>query len=621
MIDICLVVMPFGSVHRPAIGVSLLKAGLRRRGFSCKIFYFNIRFAEQIGLHINNILSETSLDSPMIGELIFSSFAFNEFQAKFENIPSIANQILGSKRYSVPSVDKLTKEIREVRERIPEFLEDCEDEILRNKPKMVGFTSTFEQNCASLAIARKIKEDSGLPIILGGANCEGEMGISILKCAPWIDFICSGEGEIAFTEFVSSFFNDSSYKSIRGILTRNSNPFEVALTNPVLDMDSLPYPDFEDFFTHLRYSPLARFIKPELVIETSRGCWWGEKFQCTFCGLNGSTMKYRSKSASRVLEELAFLVRKYKIKKFQVVDNILDLKYFDQLFPQISGSGLVVDMFYETKSNISKKQLMQMKQGGVKSIQPGIESLSDSILRIMKKGVTALQNIQVLKWCRELGIIPSWNIIWGFPGEPQDAYDEMVKVVSLLVHLHPPGGFGKITLDRFSPYFVEPTKNGITNIRPWIAYNFMYPLDAESLRKIAYHFDFDYEDKRDPDSYTAELKRQLLIWKGFWRNDRGKDVTPPILSMVNNGNVVMIKDTRPCSIGRYHLLTDITARIYIMCGTQHSFQSIHLKIQQDNLNIQEEEIRDILTDLESKKIMLVDKDVYLSLAVPVPTRK
>ena len=53
----------------------------------------------------------------------------------------------------------------------------------------------------------------------------------------------------------------------------------------------------------------------------------------------------------------------------------------------------------------------------------------------MKKGVTALQNIQVLKWCRELGIIPSWNIIWGFPGEPQDAYDEMVKVVSLLVHL------------------------------------------------------------------------------------------------------------------------------------------------------------------------------------------
>src|SRR4249920_3696691 len=97
MVDICFIVMPFGSIHRPAIGVSLLKAGLSEIGISSQIYYFNIRFAEQIGLALNNMLSETSLDSPMIGELIFSNFAFKECQTKRENISNIVNQVLESK--------------------------------------------------------------------------------------------------------------------------------------------------------------------------------------------------------------------------------------------------------------------------------------------------------------------------------------------------------------------------------------------------------------------------------------------------------------------------------------------------------------------------------------------
>ena len=36
----------------------------------------------------------------------------------------------------------------------------------------------------------------------------------------------------------------------------------------------------------------------------------------------------------------------------------------------------------------------------------------------MRKGVTALQNLRLLKWCAEIGITPAWNLLYGFPGEP-----------------------------------------------------------------------------------------------------------------------------------------------------------------------------------------------------------
>jgi ribosomal peptide maturation radical SAM protein 1 len=439
------------------------------------------------------------------------------------------------------------------------------------------------------------------------------MGAALLKCAPWIDFVCSGEGDIAFVEFVQSFLKGEPYHKINGIITRQSNVFDISLTNPIMSMDSLPFPDFEDFFAAFRHSQLSNEISPELVIETSRGCWWGEKFQCTFCGLNGSTMKYRSKSISRVLDELRCLTNMYSIKKFQVVDNILDLKYIDGLFPKLHDQRLDVELFYETKSNISKEQLVMMRQGGVRTIQPGLETLSDSILKIMKKGVTALQNIQVLKWCRELEIIPNWNFIWGFPGEPEDEYVRMARVVQLLVHLHPPGGFGKINLDRFSPYFIEPLQNGITNVRPWKTYKFLYPLNEDDLKKIAYHFDFDYTDHKDPSIYTMELKQELMNWKKLWEDH--KRTSPPILNMMRSGNLLMIKDTRPCSLQSFYVLTNEERMIYEICETIHSFQNIFIKVREDYPLITEEETREVLSNLVIKKLMICDNGKYLSLAI------
>jgi ribosomal peptide maturation radical SAM protein 1 len=610
-LDVVLIVMPFASIQRPAIGVSLLKSALHDLGISSKIYYFNIKFAEKIGVMLYDLIAEHDLGhTSLIGELIFSWAAFSSKNLdKRIQIHSIIEKKLS--KFPVDKRKDITEQILRAEDIIPEFIHSCALEIIRCNPKLVGFTSTFHQNCASISLARIIKEKLQTPIIFGGANCEGEMGATLLKSVPSIDFICSGEGDMAFKAFVNSLIRDKTSKKINGIITRESNDLEIALTQPVLEMDTLPMPNFDDYFDTLRQASVTA-NQIQLVMETSRGCWWGEKSQCTFCGLNGSTMKFRSKSINRVLQELSFLYEKYNIKEISIVDNILDLEYIESVFPAIKRKGIPVNLFYETKSNLTKKQLHVMKQGGLHAIQPGIESLSDVILKIMKKGVSGLQNIQLLKWCREIGIIPYWNIIWGFPGEPAKEYDWMANIVPLLVHLHPPSGFGKIVLDRFSPYFLEPEKYGLINIRPLAEYSLVYPFRSKDLEKIAYHFEFDYAHG-DPSTHIKGLNTQIDNWQELWNAE-----TLPSLTMLVTDKIILIKDTRPCANdNNIELLANEEKFIYELCDSYHSFQSINFRLKNRFHGITENGTTEFLTHLINKKLMLGYNDKFLSLAVRV----
>jgi len=66
------------------------------------------------------------------------------------------------------------------------------------------------------------------------------------------------------------------------------------------------------------------------------------------------------------------------------------------------------------------------------------------VLKLMGKGTSAVRNLELLKWSKELGLTPLWNLIWGFAGEAPADYDRMADLVPLIVHLPPPAGFGPL---------------------------------------------------------------------------------------------------------------------------------------------------------------------------------
>ena len=423
---------------------------------------------------------------------------------------------------------------------------------------------------------------------------------------------------LIFPEIVQRVLKGSPLAGLDGVKTRATVRREFLLGSfdnapPVRDMNALPYPDFDDFFDEFNATGFKSTWQPRLFFETSRGCWWGEKRHCTFCGLNGQTMEFRSKSGARALEELTFIVERHPGCDIQVVDNILDMRYFNDFLPALAASDLEVELFYETKANLKKEQVRALRDAGVTSIQPGIESFGDNVLALMRKGVTALQNVQLLKWCAELGVRPYWNVLWGFPGEPPEDYERMAAIVPLLTHLVPPIGFGGLRLDRFSPNFFDAAKLGFTNVRPLPAYHHVYPLTAPAVANLAYHFGFDYAREQRVHDYIGPLLKELRVWKSL----NGEST----LFHADVDGRLAICDTRPAARAAVTVLDGLDRLLYLQCDAIADVRRLADAAHAGGFEATEASIVERLEPLCAKGLMLRDGRRCLALAVKLGTYK
>jgi ribosomal peptide maturation radical SAM protein 1 len=602
VIDVALAVVPFADVARPAIGVSLLKAGLARRGFSSRIFYFNIDFAATIGEEVYTHISDHAPSDSMVGEWMFADLVFGDrLPPEHEYVRNVLSGV---------TAPDMVRRILDARRGRAEFVEHCTEALRATGAPIVGFTTTFHQTNACLAIAKRLKEMSRPPVVcFGGANCEGEMGLEMIRSFPWIDYVCTREGDAVFPEFVDRLLRQGDARELTGFLHRGES---TRLTYPpmVENMDELPFPDYDDYIETLKGSSLDGVVKPEIQIEAARGCWWGAKHHCTFCGLNGDTMPYRSKSPDRVFEELKHLYNRYGFKRIDSVDNILDHRYLSTVFPRLIDEGIELEMFYEVKSNLKHWQLAIMRRGGIVSIQPGIESFSTEILKRMKKGVSGAQNIQLLKWAEELGLIPAWNILAGFPGESPAEYEKMAALLPLLTHLAPPTGCAPIRLDRFSPLFDNATAVGLRRVRPTLAYYYVFPLGRRELARLAYFFDFDYEDGRKPETYITGLQNEILKWRDARFRD---DVQRPKLDLLlGDDGTAQVFDTRLCAVAAEHRLAGLDAQLLVACDAAKPRAALERQFAASH---GPDAVGDGLERLVAARLVVKIDDQFLSLPV------
>ena len=619
MSDVVLVSMPFGPLFWPSLGLSLLKPPLVERGISVSIKYFTIPFAERIGESLYSTIAMSSRIGmrEQAGEWIFSHALAEQTGEQVERyVEEILRRRDGYLVKRAAASPALIAGILRARTRVHPFLDRCADDIVAEQPSIVGFTSIFQQHVASLALARRIKDR--LPdvlVVFGGANCEGVMGAETLRQFPWVDAAVSGEGDVVFPDLVQRHRAGRSISGLTGVRTRDRLKEEFAFNRfpnaPIVEtMDTLPYPDYREYFDQFARSRFDADWQPGTFMETSRGCWWGERMHCTFCGLNGATMKYRSKSATRALDEMTAMATTHKNADIQIVDNILDLDYFKTLLPELAARHVDFGLFYETKSNLKREHVKLLRAAGVRQIQPGIESFSDAILTLMRKGVTALHNIQVLKWCKEFGVAPLWNLIWGFPGEPPGEYERMARLAPLLAHLPPPVSFNGLRLDRFSPNFTESARFGFDDVAPMRAYEHVYNVSGPALANLAYFFRFRYSDGRDPAAYVAPLVAALRRWQ---RSAASAD-----LFSVDTGAHLILCDLRPSAAEPLMILDTIDRAIHKACDgivdRGHVTRAVTTALGHDVDGVR---IDARLDALVAHGIVIEDNGRFLSLSVPL----
>lgn len=475
---IAIVVYPFFDVRRPALGPTILKRAVYdATGVDVDLQYLNIAFRDKIG----DKLYDWILDLPttlLAGDWVFSEALFG---ANPQADGAYKDLVTTSAFITRDGESDVFGQLLEARSHVSAFNDWALKAIDWDSYVLIGFSSIFQQHVGSLSFAKLLKaSNANIPNVFGGANCEGEMGEGTLSAFTFVDYVCSGEGEIVLVDLVAKLIRDASLPRRR--LLRSTT---------LQRLDDLPQPRFEDYFEQLDRSRFGRAEAVLVPFETSRGCWWGQKTHCTFCGLNGEAMRFRQKTPGRAASEIRELWSRYGGAHvvLAATDNIMPAGYVKTVLPQIEDLG--ANLFYEVKANLDHQDLRQLQRAGIRTIQPGIEQLSTRLLRLLRKGTTALKNLALLRDCAQFRIRPLWNFLVDIPAENESDYEPLLELLPSIFHLPPPG-WGKATpirFDRFSPYLERSGEYGLNELKPVAAYAPIYhALDERSAKRIAYYF-------------------------------------------------------------------------------------------------------------------------------------
>jgi ribosomal peptide maturation radical SAM protein 1 len=621
--------MPYHDPERPSLALGLLQAVLIEGGIEARSIYANLLFCEELGVELYKRNYHFDPRLPL-AEWSFAATAFPEFQPDENHFVSEIHARLGN--YRQQSLGECRDELRFIRHKAEKFTASLAEQILKLSPRIVGCTTSFSQRVPSLGLLRKIRElNPDVITMMGGADCETVMGRATHQHFPWVDFVVSGEGEDLILPLVKRIFEFGRQVPREALPGGVFAPLHRQFGYPGAEQngnEGLPRavassferqitPVYQDYFDTLGSLPtLGKVVRPGLPIQTSRGCWHGK---CKFCGLNAPQVPYRSRPAEGVLAELEELSSRYGVEHFEFFDNILDMRSFNNLIPELIRRGAPYKLFYEIRSNLSKKHFEMLRKAGIAWCQPGIESLHSEALKTMSKGVTAWQNIQTLKWCRQFGMRTSWGILKDFPGDQDDWYQEMAELVPLLTHLHPPLGVFNIGYQRNSHYFDQAADYSL-KLTSIPIHALIYPLSPTAIYDLSYAFEDEFyaSTRKDPRMAVLfdrpgvrNLQKAVFQWSVAFISQN-----LPVLSMEVSDKEIMVRDTRPIAIAPRIRLDGAHRELYLACEQA----------------VKETQVREILRDkgfsssdvdaaiqslLDNKLLVRIDQRL-LALAVEEP---
>ncbi|MET0399228.1 MAG: RiPP maturation radical SAM C-methyltransferase [Longimicrobiaceae bacterium] len=620
MYQIALVNMPFANLSMPSLALTQLQTVVKKElggRATADVHYLHHDFARHVGLAAYDEFMSFAHHSSGLGDWFFRA-------AAFPDLPD--NSVDYFQRYypdHAPHNRGIRQLVLEKRAGVVAHFAAMIDRYGLDRVDVVGLTSMFSQNVACLAMARLLKaRNPRVVVVMGGANCEGPMGRELVHHAPMVDFVCSGPALRSFPELVRCLMEGDAAGSHRidGVFSRENRALEagcgadapVMLGGPPVvrafgaenDINELLDFEYEPFLDRYEaYFPGRP--RPVLLFETSRGCWWGERAHCTFCGLNGSTISYRSmrpENAFRVFDGL--FRHASRVSELQSVDNILPRSYLAEVLPCLdTPDGLA--LFYEVKADLDEDAFRVLARSRVLRIQPGIEALNTSTLKLMRKGTSVFQNLQFLINAVRYGIEPAWNLLIGFPGEGIEVYHKYLADLPLLTHLLPPQGVFPVRFDRFSPYYQEAAEYGL-DLHPLDWYELTYPFPREALANLAYYFsDHNYAAPYALNAarMVTRLREKVERWKSLWQGG-----ARPQLRLETRGGAAYVLDSRSGTAAEYPV-SDACRRVLEALGTAK--KPANLARELDGVDVDAE-----LAKLVERGLVFHEGERYMSLVVP-----
>lgn len=521
----CLILsMPFVVVGQPTMGVSVLKSALNKSGISTEVHYPCLPFAVNLPAGLYDWFGSNVYDR--IGDYFFSEIIFGKDDVREKEMISSLYELETNGRFphcdGIDNVNQFIEKLPFMRELSHSLINEIVTLIKdRSNIQIVCCSATFVQLFSSLAVLKEIKKmRPDIITIIGGCECEGEIAGEIVKNFDFIDYACSGEGDVVLVELCKKILDGNTLSSSDlpfGIYDRYKASCTSVESAKVIGK-CIAMPDHSNYYNELSYFPQYSSSIYNYTFELSRGCWKGQKSHCTFCGLNGMRMNYRRRNVNDVIEEVRTNYNKGK-RIFYSVDSVIDLNYMKPIFNVFRYDCPNAIFMCDTVSSLTYEQIKFLADSGVLIITAGIESLHPKHLKLMQKGPRAIGNIAYLKYAKMNNMHILWNLLTSIPGDSIKEYEEMNEIIPYLEHLTPPN-YSIIRFDRHSLYWENPAKFGL-NLIPMNNAKYLYPKDTDiNLQTFSMYFENTATDAVT--SYKNETIQSLFAlirrWKECYRN-------------------------------------------------------------------------------------------------------
>src|SRR5208337_1965316 len=427
---------------------------------------------------------------------------------------------------------------------VNKFFEELIEPLKAFRPDLIGFSILFSQQLFFALALAKLCKGSGEPasrsveigaafpraigakIVFGGATFSVMPDPGRLLSGPLpvyqggelrevdtgrlIDYLIVGEGERGLESLAKSLaagsgkdVSGSAFRplcQVPGLLHMENgkaarNPAEAAF-----DLNALPLPDFSDFPLDQYHSPI-----PVLPYLASRGCPWR---RCAFCTHQKTYLNYREEDAANTSHRLSALQEKYGVRHFCLVDEMVHPRRMDLIAADlIRGDAQVYFSAYARPSGFSDGTLEKAYRAGLRLLMWGLESASQRLLDLMRKGTIAQKIPAILNSAREAGI---WNLlflIFGFPTETRAEWQSTLDFVeSCRESVHALSRSRFILLEG-SDVFVNPERYGVKRI-----------IDRPQRDPVSIAYDYEVSEGLTREEAAVMFQESLARMTGIGRS-------------------------------------------------------------------------------------------------------
>jgi len=308
---------------------------------------------------------------------------------------------------------------------IAEKMDICqlESALIRIKPDMVVFISGFEIFQEDMEAAGYLKKKLPFAKFAAFGHFPTVFAREILSKTD-IDFCIMGEPEMTFSELCECLSGSFAIDRIEGLAFKDKGEVKVNAARPrILNLDNLPYPARDLLDNKLYGEPFMK--RPFTLIQSARGC----PFNCTYC-VKSFGSKFVCRSAENIVSEIEKCASSYGIRSFRFIDDTFNANRQRA----IDVSRLILDKNLNVEwtalsraDTLDAQALSIMREAGCRRLYIGIESGSQRILDLYKKGYRIDRIKESIKMVTSSGIESVGFFMVGAPGEEKDDFKKSLK--------------------------------------------------------------------------------------------------------------------------------------------------------------------------------------------------